>query len=211
LNQAQLTIWFVKPVLFATALVPAGLLVCGLFNGALGANPVETITHETGGWGLRFLLLSLLVTPLRRITGWHSAIRVRRMLGLFAFFYVTLHFTTYVWLDHYFDLVDILDDILDRPYVTIGFTALVALIPLAATSTNAMVKRLGGKNWQRLHRLVYVASAAAIVHFLWLVKADLREPLIYLGIFMFLMSFRAPVLLANLRTRKHGGMRRSPP
>jgi sulfoxide reductase heme-binding subunit YedZ len=201
-NQAQFTTRLVKPVLFVLSLVPAGFLVWGVFNGDLGANPVETITHETGDWGLRFLLIGLLVTPLRRISGWHSAIRLRRMFGLFAFFYVIMHFTTYVWLDHFFDVADILDDILERPYVTIGFTALIALVPLAATSTNAMVKRLGAKTWQRLHRLVYLAVGAAIGHFLWLVKADLREPLIYLGVFALLMLLRAPALVKKLRARR---------
>ena len=202
MNQAQLTSRVIKPVVFALALAPAVTLVYGVFSGTLGANPVETITHETGEWGLRLLLLTLLITPLRRLSGWHAALRLRRMLGLFAFFYVVVHFTTYVWLDHSFNVADILDDIIERPYVTVGFVALLMLLPLALTSTNSMIKRLGSARWRQLHRLVYLAAAAAVVHFLWLVKADLREPLIYLAIFLILMAFRVRTLLDYLKSRR---------
>ena len=140
--------------------MPFALLVDGLFSGGLGANPVETITHETGTWALRLLLVTLAVTPLRRLTGWNLLVRYRRMLGLFAFFYACLHFTTYLWLDQYFDVAAIIDDIVERPYITLGFTGFVLLLPLAATSTNAMVRRLGGKRWRQLHRLGYVAACA---------------------------------------------------
>ena len=183
---------FLKPLLFIAALVPLGRLVWGAFNGGLGANPVETITFETGTWGLNFLLITLSVTPLRRLSGWNGIIRLRRMLGLFGFFYICLHFTTYLWLDQYFSLADIIDDIAERPYITIGFTGFMLLIPLAVTSTNGMVKRLGGANWRRLHRLAYFATGAGVLHFIWLVKADLREPLIYLAILITLMLLRLP-------------------
>ncbi|MBS37131.1 MAG: sulfoxide reductase heme-binding subunit YedZ [Thiotrichales bacterium] len=190
MKQADVTSWIVKPLVFILALVPAGSLVYGLVVDQLGANPVETITHETGEWGLRFLLLTLAITPIQRLAPWSTAIRLRRMLGLFAFFYVLLHFTTYLWLDHFFELEAIIEDISERPYITAGVTALVAMIPLALTSTNGMLKRLGAKRWQALHRLVYVACAAALLHFIWLVKADLRGPLIYTAIGIALMALR---------------------
>lgn len=187
--------WLLKPAVFAAALVPLGFLVWGAFNDGLGANPVETITFETGEWGLRFLLVTLTITPLRRLSGWNGVVRIRRMLGLFGFFYICLHFTTYVWLDQYFSIADIIDDIVERPYITAGFTGFMMLIPLALTSTNRMVKRLGGANWRRLHRLAYFATGAGVLHFIWLVKADLREPLIYLGILTVLMVLRLPGVL----------------
>ena len=202
MTAAKVMTWVVKPLLFAVSLVPFAMLVFGLFNDTLGANPVETITHQTGEWGLRFLLFTLAITPIRHLTGWQAIVRVRRMLGLFCFFYVLLHFTTYVWLDHEFSVADIVEDIVERSYVTAGFTALLILIPLAATSTNGMVKRLGGGNWRRLHRLVYVALAAALLHFIWLVKADLTEPLIYTGIGVALMAFRLPRVQSWLNNRR---------
>ena len=189
-----------KPAVFMASLAPFGLLVWGAFSGGLGANPVETITFETGTWGLNFILITLAVTPLRRLSRWNGIIRLRRMLGLFGFFYICLHFTTYVWLDQYFSIADIIEDIIDRPYITMGFTALVMLIPLAITSTNAMVKRLGGKNWRRLHRLAYFAAVGGVVHFIWLVKADLREPLIYLAVLSALMVLRAPPVVRFIQS-----------
>ena len=191
-----------KPPVFIAALVPLGLLVWGAFNDGLGANPVETITFETGTWGLNFLLITLSVTPMRRISGWIEIARIRRMLGLFGFFYVCLHFTTYLWLDQYFSVTDIIDDIVERPYITIGLSGLLMLIPLAITSTNAMVKRLGGANWRRLHRLAYTAAAAGVVHFIWLVKTDLREPLIYLAILIALMVLRAPPVVRLIQSAR---------
>ena len=189
-----------KPTVFLVALVPFGLLVWGGLNDTLGANPVETITLETGTWGLNFILITLAVSPWRRITHWNSIMRLRRMLGLFGFFYLCLHFTTYLWLDQIFDLTDIISDIVDRPYIAIGFTGFTMLIPLAVTSTNAMVKRLGGRNWRRVHRLAYFAAAAGVAHFLWLVKADLREPLIYLAVLVILMALRAPPVIRFLQS-----------
>lgn len=204
MNLRPLAAHALKPVVFVLALLPLALLVWNALHDALGANPVEAITFETGEWGLRFLLITLCVTPLRRITGWQALARVRRMLGLFAFFYVCLHFLTYVVLDAFFDLAYILEDISDRTYITLGFTSFLLLIPLAMTSTNAMMRRLGGQRWRRLHRLAYVAAGGAVLHFLWLVKADLREPLIYLGILLTLFVLRVPGIaerLANLRSR----------
>jgi len=159
------------------------------FHGGLGANPIEKITHLTGDWSLRFLLITLTVTPLRKLFGWKKLIRIRRMLGLFAFFYVCLHFITYLVFDHFFDFHEIVKDIVKRPYITVGFTGFVLLIPLAITSTNKMMKRLG-KNWQRLHQLIYVIAVCGILHYLWLVKADVLKPNIYAGILILLLSIR---------------------
>ena len=164
-----------KTALFVTALVPAGLLVAGIFTDDLGANPIEYITHETGWFALAFLVVSLAITPLRRVTGWHEVIRVRRMLGLFAFFYATLHLLTWCVFDHTFDVTGMLNDIVMRPYITVGMSAFVMMLPLAATSNAVMIRRLG-RRWRVLHRLAYAAAIAAVVHFWWLVKADIREP-----------------------------------
>lgn len=180
---------YAKALVFCLALLPFGWLVFGLFAGRLGANPVETMTHETGDWSLRLLLLTLAITPLRRLTGWQWLQRFRRMLGLFTFFYVVLHFSVYLVFDHFFDPRAILEDIIERPYITVGFAAFMLLIPLAITSTQGMMRRLG-RNWQRLHRLVYPIAILAVLHFLWLVKADLREPLIYAAILALLLGYR---------------------
>ena len=191
---------WLKPALFAAALIPFGYLVVGLLVDGLGANPVETITHMSGEWALRLLLLTLLVTPLRRATGLNWLVRLRRMLGLFAFFYVAVHFTTYALLDAGLDLAYVVEDVLDRPYITVGFLTLCALVPLAATSTDAMIRRLGGTRWRRLHRLAYFAGAGGVLHFLWLAfsKSDLREPLIYLAILVVLLVARLPAVAARL-------------
>jgi sulfoxide reductase heme-binding subunit YedZ len=170
---------WLKAALFVLCLIPFMRLAWLGTHRGLGANPIEYITRSTGWWTLSFLLITLTVTPLRRLTGWNWLLRLRRMLGLFAFFYVSLHFTTYIWLDQFFDLQSMLKDIAKRPFITVGFTAFLLLIPLAATSTNAMVRRLGAKRWQRLHRTVYVIAALGILHFWWLVKKDVREPLIF--------------------------------
>ncbi len=189
--------FFLKPLVFAAALVPAAWLVKGAFTNDLGANPIEEITHQTGLWTLRFLMITLAVTPLRRITGWHAVIRFRRMLGLFAFFYVCLHFSTYIVLDHFFNFDAILADIAKRPYVTIGFAGFVMLVPLALTSTAGMIRRLGRK-WQRLHQLIYVAAFCGVLHYLWLVKADLRDPRAYSVILAALLGFRVYALLRKV-------------
>ncbi|MEE4376727.1 MAG: protein-methionine-sulfoxide reductase heme-binding subunit MsrQ [Candidatus Competibacteraceae bacterium] len=185
-RQHTLIRWIGKPLVFILSLLP----LLGLFWQGLGVNPVETLTHHTGEWGLRLLLITLAITPLRGITGWCWLLRFRRMLGLFAFFYVVLHFATYLVFDQFFDLHAIVQDVLKRPYITVGFAAFLLLIPLAATSTNAMMKRLGGRRWQRLHRLVYAISVLAVLHYLWLVKADLTEPLVYGAILALLLGYR---------------------
>ena len=183
-----------KPLVFLLCLVPLAALAWQGITGGLGANPVEAITHHTGLWALRLLMVTLALTPLRLLTGWSGALRYRRMTGLFAFFYALLHFLTYLGLDQQFAWGDIATDILERPYITVGFAALVILVPLAATSTNAMVRRLGARRWLRLHRLVYVSGLLGALHFLWLVKADIREPVLYLALFVILMVLRAPTL-----------------
>ena len=180
-----------KPVVFGACLIPLGLLLWRGFTGDLTANPIEYITHRTGDWTLRLLLITLAITPLRRLTGWNAVIRLRRMLGLFAFFYGSLHFLTYVVLDHFFALESILEDLTDRRFVTAGFTGFVLMIPLALTSTQAMVRRLGGRRWRALHRLVYVSACAGVIHYLWLVKADLRPPLLYAAVLALLLGYRA--------------------
>ena len=189
-----------KPWVFAACLIPLGLLVWRGFTGGLTANPIEYITHRTGDWTLRFLLIALAITPLRRLTGWAALASVRRMLGLFAFFYVVLHFSTYlVSFFPFFDLIP--DDILERPYVTAGFTGFVLLIPLALTSTKGMIRRLGGARWRRLHRLVYIAAAAGVVHYLWLVKVDVLPPLVYGAILAALLGVRVWFWFAKKASR----------
>lgn len=179
-----------KVGVFAACLVPLGVLGWNALTNNLGANPIDEITDQTGIWTLRFLLITLAVTPARRLTGWNRVIQLRRMLGLFAFFYASLHFLTYVWLDQFFVVEDIIADVMERPFITVGFTCFVLLIPLAVTSTTAMIKRLGGKWWQRLHRLVYAIAIGGVVHFLWLVKADTQRPLIYGSLLAILLAYR---------------------
>ncbi len=178
-----------KPLVFAASLLPLAWVVWLGWQDQLGANPVETLSHHTGDWSLRFLLLTLAVTPLRRLTGWNRLQQFRRMLGLFAFFYVCLHFGVYLIFDQFFDLASIVEDVAKRPYITVGFTAWLLLIPLAVTSTNGMIKRLG-RHWRRLHQLVYPIGALGVLHYLWLVKADLAEPLLYGGVLVVLLGYR---------------------
>jgi len=182
--------WLIKPALFALALVPLAILIHRGIDNDLGANPVETINRFTGDWVLRFLLITLAITPLRRLSGWNVLLRFRRMAGLFAFFYVSLHFLSYAWLDQSFVLADIGKDVAKRPYITVGFACFLMLMPLAATSTQGMIRRLGARRWQRLHRLVYLIGIGGIVHFLWLVKSDITQPLIYGAILALLLGFR---------------------
>lgn len=181
---------WIKSAFFIACLIPFGQLLFWAFTDDLGANPVETITRTTGIWTLTFLLITLSVTPLRRISGQHWLIKFRRMLGLFAFFYVSLHFSTFILFDHFFDFQEIVKDVVKRPFITVGFTSFLLLIPLALTSTSGMVRRLGGKRWQQLHRLIYVAAIGGVVHFLWLVKIDIRRPLIYGTILALLLTYR---------------------
>ncbi|RMF88987.1 MAG: sulfoxide reductase heme-binding subunit YedZ [Nitrospinota bacterium] len=198
-----------KAGIFLLCLLPFVLLVWDTFTGNLGANPVETITRRTGIWGLRFLLITLSVTPLRRLSGWNRLIRFRRMFGLFAFFYASLHFLTYLVFDQFFSLAGIWDDIAKRPYITAGFTGYVLLFPLAVTSTRRLIKWLGGKRWQQLHRLVYVIAIIGVVHFFWLVKADIRRPFNYALLLGLLLAYRigAKYLGAGLKSRQKSLLR----
>jgi sulfoxide reductase heme-binding subunit YedZ len=179
----------VKAVLFIACLIPLGRLVWLAFTLGLGANPIEFVTRSTGTWTLVFLLVTLSVTPLRRLTGRNSLIRYRRMLGLFAFFYACLHFMTYLWWDQFFDWAAIVKDVVKRPFITVGFTAFVLLIPLALTSTQAMQRRLK-RRWQQLHRLVYVIAICGVVHYWWLVKKDITQPALYALALFLLLGFR---------------------
>ena len=180
-----------KAAIFVASLVPLALLVQRGLGDALGANPIEKITRTTGWWTLFFLAITLAVTPARKLAGWPWLGRFRRMLGLFAFFYGLLHFLTYFVLDQFFDWMAIGKDILKRPYITVGFTAFVLLIPLAATSTDGMIRRLGGQRWRWLHKLVYVIAGAGVVHFAWLVKKDITEPLLFGVAIATLLGWRA--------------------
>jgi len=194
----------VKIALFLVCLLPLVRLVMLGMRGGLGANPIEFITHSTGTWALIGLLLTLSITPLRRLTGWTFLLRHRRMLGLFAFFYASLHLVTYLWLDQFFDLERIVRDVVKRPFVTAGFAGFVLLVPLALTSTQTMMRRLG-RHWQQLHRLIYVAAGLGVLHYAWLVKRDLPQPLIYGGLLGVLLFFRLQPgvnVLETLRRRR---------
>ena len=180
-----------KTGIFALALVPLGILAWRGATDGFSANPIEDITHFTGDWTLRFLLITLSVTPLRRLTGWNRLLRYRRMLGLFAFFYASLHFLTWLVLDQFFDWDEIVKDIAKRPFITVGFSAFLLLVPLAITSNNRMVQKLGAR-WRTLHKLVYVIGTLGVLHFLWLVKADVREPVIYALVLITLLVLRLP-------------------
>ena len=181
-----------KALVFVLALVPLARLAAGAlyFPDWLGANPAELITRATGDWTLRFLLITLAVTPLRRLTGWNWLLKLRRMLGLYAFFYAVVHLSSYVAFDQLFSITDILHDIVKRPFITVGFTALVLLVPLVITSTNAMLRRLGAKRWLALHRLVYIIAPLGVLHFWWMVKRDVTEPAIYALILAVLLGYR---------------------
>jgi len=201
---------YLKAIIFLACLVPVGQLAYGAYIGDLGVNPIETLTHSTGSWALFILLASLSVTPLWRLTGWNNLIKLRRMLGLFAFFYAVLHFSVYLVLDHFFDWQAIGKDIVKRPYVTAGFTALMLMLPLALTSTAAMIRRLG-KRWQQLHRLVYVAAILGVIHFYWLVKSDITRPAQYGIVLAVLLAFRLAMnyLPAFASKRSRGSGRRN--
>ena len=181
---------YVRPALFLLCLLPAAVLVWSIADGDLGANPLEAIRDSTGIWTLRFLLITLAITPLRRLTKWHNIIRIRRMLGLFSFFYATLHFVSYVWLDQFFALNEMIKDLTRRPFIMAGYASFVVLIPLAVTSRRKWIQRVGGKRWQLLHRLIYLSAVAGIVHYFWRVKLDLRRPIIYAIVLMVLLMLR---------------------
>jgi sulfoxide reductase heme-binding subunit YedZ len=186
--------WF-KVVVFLACLGPLARLGWKAYSGMLGANPIEVITHSTGDWTLIFLLVTLAVTPLRKLTGQLWLISFRRMFGLFGFFYGCLHFTTYIWLDKFFDVHEMLADIGKRKFITVGFLAFVLMIPLALTSTKGWIRRLGGRNWNWLHRLIYISAIAGVIHYIWLVKADLRKPLEYALVLSLLLGYRVVVWL----------------
>lgn len=189
-----------KAALFLASLYPLLRLLWFAYANQLGANPIEFITRSLGTWTLVFLLITLSITPLRKLSNWSWLIRLRRMAGLFAFFYALLHFITYIWLDQFFDLGDIYRDVIKRPFITIGFAAFVLLIPLAITSTNAMMKKLGGKRWQMLHRLIYPVAIFAVLHYWWLVKKDITQPVIYASVLAVLLAYR--VWLMRFRTKR---------
>lgn len=170
---------WIKPLIWVLCLTPAAYLGWLAWKQDLTANPIERITHFTGDWALRLIIVTLAITPLRKLLRQPDLIRFRRLIGLFAFFYACLHFLTYVVLDHFFDFGEMGRDVLKRPYITAGFTAFILLIPLAVTSTAGWIRRLGGKRWQSLHRLIYVTAVAAVIHYYWLVKSDIRLPVFY--------------------------------
>lgn len=181
---------WLKPAVFLICLLPFSYLIYRAFSGQLNAEPVKDITGVTGQWGLRFLLVTLSVTPLRQLTGLNDLVRLRRMLGLFAFFYLSLHFLTYLVLDQFFAWDFIIEDIVDRPYILLGFTAFVCLAPLAITSTNGMLRWLGGRRWKKLHRLVYLIAVLGVLHYFLGVKADISKPVIYGSILAILLGYR---------------------
>jgi sulfoxide reductase heme-binding subunit YedZ len=188
---------YFKPAIFLACLAPLAWLVWRGFHSALGANPIETITHNTGDCTLTFLLITLSITPLRKLTRQYWLINLRRMLGLFAFFYGTLHLMTYVWLDKFFDVHEMLADIAKRRFITAGMTAFALMIPLALTSTKWSIRKLGGKRWQALHRLIYFSAAIGVIHYIWLVKADLKKPLEYAAVLGVLMLYRLVVWISS--------------
>ena len=206
---APKTVGALKAIVFLLALVPLARLATGalFFPDWLGANPAEFITRSLGDWTLRFLLITLAVTPLRKLSGWHWLASFRRMLGLYAFFYGLVHLSSYVSFDHVFEVLEILKDIVKRPFITVGFTALVLLIPLAITSTDNMVRRLGAKRWLALHRLVYVIAPLGVLHFWWMVKRDITEPAIYALILAALLGYRAVAKLKDRRRRAKPALR----
>ena len=179
-----------KWLLVVLGMIPLARLIAGFPLGWLGANPIEFITRSTGTWTLVGLAVTLAITPLRKWLNWPWLIRLRRTAGLLAFFYACLHFTTYIWFDRFFDVEDILKDIIKRPFITVGFAAFVLLIPLAATSKNSIIKKLGAKLWQRIHYLIYLIAILAVIHYWWLVKKDLTQPIIYACVIAVLLGAR---------------------
>ena len=189
-NPSTPTVQRVKWALILLGMLPLIRLVVGYFTNQLGANPIELITRSTGTWTLVGLAVTLSITPLRKLLNWPWLIRLRRTAGLLAFFYVCLHFTTYIWFDRFFDVEDIIKDVIKRPFITVGFAAFLLFIPLAVTSNNAIIKKLGAKLWQRIHYLVYLIAILGVVHYWWLVKKDLTQPIIYACVFAVLLGLR---------------------
>ena len=186
---------WIKAAIFLLCLAPVGRLSWLALRGALGANPIEYVTHDTGDWALIFMVLTLSITPARKLLAQPQLIRFRRMLGLFAFFYGCLHFSTYLALDKFFDIHTILQDVGRRRFITIGFTGFVLMFPLAITSTAGWIRRLGGRRWQMLHRLVYATAVCGVVHYYWLVKSDIRKPVSYGIAVLVLLGYRLAALL----------------
>lgn len=184
------TIKRIKLGVFFVSLIPLLKLVIAAFTVGLGANPIEKITHETGYWTLAFILLGLAITPIRHLSGWNWVVRLRRMLGLFAFFYACLHFLNYLVIDQFFDWDAIVEDVIKRPYILVGSLAFLILIPLAITSNDSLIRKLGGKTWRSLHKLVYISAILGVIHFCWLVKKDLTNPLIFAVLLSILLLFR---------------------
>jgi sulfoxide reductase heme-binding subunit YedZ len=199
--RALLTSKWTKVAVFLFCLIPFGALVWRILNNKLGANPVEFLQHATGDWTLRFLIFTLCITPFRKLFNLPDLIRFRRMLGLFAFFYVSLHFLTYLGPDQQFDIAGMWKDVAKRPFITVGFTAFVLLIPLAITSTAGWIRRLGGKRWQMLHRSIYFAAVLGVIHYYWLVKSDVREPLFYGALVAILLLWRLGSWFSRRRTK----------
>jgi sulfoxide reductase heme-binding subunit YedZ len=191
-----------KPLVFVACLVPFALLAWNTYTDNLGANPIEALEIETGVWTLRFLVITLAITPARKLLGWNGLARYRRMFGLFTFFYAVVHLSMYVGVDMFFNVHDIVHDIVKHPYITVGMASIVMLLPLAVTSTNAWVKRLGGRRWLALHRLIYLIAAGGTLHYLWAVKKDIRYPLIYATIFALLLGYRAWMTLGKRRVAR---------
>ncbi len=208
--RALLTSKWTKAVLFALALVPFSELIWRILHNQLGANPVEFIQHATGDWTLRFLVFTLSITPFRKVFNLPDLIRFRRMLGLFAFFYVCLHFFTYLGPDQSFDLAAMWKDVAKRPFITVGFLGFVLLIPLAITSTAGWIRRLGGKRWQVLHRAIYVTAVCGVIHYYWLVKSDVRKPVFYGSLVSILLVWRFGDWLAK-RGRQVAAKAGAPP
>jgi sulfoxide reductase heme-binding subunit YedZ len=200
-----LTSKWTKVVVFAACLVPVAILIWQGFHDGLSADPIKFITHATGDWTIRFIVITLAITPLRKILHLPQLIRFRRMLGLFAFFYVCLHFTTWIWLDKHFAWAEMWKDVQKRRFITVGFTGFVLLIPLAITSTAGWIRRLGGKRWQLLHRLIYVTAVAGVIHYYWLVKSDVRKPLLYAFLVGILLAWRLGNWLVGRRRRSTAG------
>jgi sulfoxide reductase heme-binding subunit YedZ len=201
-TRARVITRVVKPALYVAAILPLAWLLFALLSGIVMGDQVKFMQHVTGDTVLSCLMLTLAITPLRRLTGWNEIIRVRRLIGLTAFWYACLHLTTYVVFDQSFSISEILKDIRKHPWVLLGFTAFLCLVPLAITSTNGWIRRLGGKNWNRLHRLVYVAAVAGVLHYLWLVKKDIHYPLLYGTVLTVLLLSRVWRAAERARTRR---------
>ncbi len=201
MNSRQFIRWVVKPIIWVGALTPAAILLWRALHDGLGANPIEKITHWTGRTTLTLLMITLAVTPIRRLTGFNPIIQARRLLGLFVFSYAVLHFLTYVVLDLFFDFSQVVEDIRKRPYITVGFTAFVLLIPLAITSTKGWIRRMG-KKWVLVHRLIYISASLGVLHYFWKVKADTRAPAVFAGVLAILLLARLRLRGLSLRRRR---------